>query len=62
MLFTGTEATVVPAGTLSKFLGSLKHVAKYPRQGGLYITKMKMKARDPKAAGKQSFTRQGARR
>ena len=44
MLFTATEATVVPAGTLSKFLASIKGTVKYHRKGCLYVTKVKVKA------------------
>jgi hypothetical protein len=61
MLFTATEATVVPAGTLSKFLASLKSTSVvYHRKGGLYVTKVKVKA--PGVNGTSSFTRPGAGR
>ena len=41
ILFTSGEATVVPAGTLSRFLGQVKQQAKYKRQGkGLYLARM----------------------
>ena len=63
-------ATVVPGGTLSKFLGSVRHVANYPRRGGLYVAKMKVRAPgtratrrpNPKKPGAQGFGRQGAKR
>ncbi len=60
MLFTKTGGTVVPAGTLSRFLASIRAVAHYPRRGGLYVAKMK--ARDPRTAKRSGFTRPGAKR
>ncbi len=46
MLYTKGYAVVVPAGALSKFLGSVKHIATYRRKpGGLYLAKMKVRAR-----------------
>ena len=70
VLYTKLGATVVPDGALSKFLGMVRHVAKYPRRGGLYVAKMKVRppgARaprkpNPKRPGAQGFGRQGARR
>ena len=62
MLFTKGVGVVVPEGTLSKFLGSIKQVANYPRKGGLYVSKMK--AKQPKSVDKaknQGFGRPGAR-
>ena len=54
VLFTETEAVVVPAGTLSKYLGMIKRIAEYKRKGGLYVAKMKIRKRvspnSPKAA------------
>ena len=54
VLFTETEAVVVPAGTLSKPMGSIKRIAEYKRKGGLYVAKMKIRRRvqpgSPKAA------------
>ena len=58
ILFTAGEATVVPEGSLSRFLGQVRAVAKYPRLGGLYVAKMKAKA--PRK--KSGFTRQGPKR
>ena len=55
ILYTKSEATVVPAGTLSKYMDSIATVAKYPRKGGLYIAEMKAKA----PGSGPSFTRQG---
>ena len=60
MLFTADGATVVPAGALSRFLGSVRRVANYPRRGGLYVAKMK--AKDPKIATTAGFARAGNRR
>ena len=45
VLFTDTEAVVVPKGTLSKFLGAIQRVATYKRKGGLYVAKMKIRQR-----------------
>ena len=60
MLFTATEATVVPAGALSKFLASIKGTVQYHRKGGLYVTKVKVKA--PGTSASSSFTRPGVSR
>jgi hypothetical protein len=61
VLFTKGEATVVPAGALSQFLGAVRHIAKYKRDGGLYLAKMKVRVRrDGKPANKPGFGRQGA--
>ncbi len=70
VLFTKGVATVVPEGALSRFLGTVWHIAEYRRNGGLYLTKMK--ARDPKstdehrddkpANNNSGFGRQGAMR
>ena len=60
MLFTATEATVVPAGTLSKFLASIKGTVKYHRKGGLYVTKVKVRA--PGTSASSGFTRPGVSR
>ena len=63
VLFTETEAVVVPAGALSKFLGSLKKVAAYKRKGGLYVAKMKIRKRvNPDSASASPFGRQGSSR
>ncbi len=62
ILFTSGEATVVPAGALSKFIGQVKQQAKYKRKGkGLYVARMyarrpKKAPEKPKPAG---FGRQG---
>ena len=60
VLFTKHGGVVVPAGTLSRSLGSVKALAKYPRKGGLYVSKMR--ARNPKGNKKSSFIRPGANR
>ncbi len=59
MLFTKGMGYVVPEGALSKFLGSIRTVARYPRRGGLYVAKMK--AKDPRRAKRSSFTRPGGK-
>ena len=69
VLFTKGEATVVPAGALSRFLGNIRHIATYPRRGGLYVAKMKVRAPgargqkrpSPKKPGAQGFRRLGAK-
>ena len=60
MLFTKHGAVVVPEGALSRFLGSIRALARYPRRGGLYVAKMK--ARKPRTANRPGFTRPGAKR
>ncbi len=65
ILYTKDAAVVVPAGALSKFLGSVKHIATYRRKpGGLYLAKMKARAR--RRAGNQPpdspFGGQGTKR
>jgi len=60
MLFTATEATVVPAGALSKFLASIKGTVQYHRKRGLYVTKVKVKA--PGTSASSSFIRPGVSR
>ena len=54
MLFTNGEAVVVPEGSLSKFLGSLKVVARYPRKGGLYFAKMRVRVAGAKTYSEAS--------
>ena len=58
VLFTQKTCIVVPAGALSRFLKHCRRVAEYPRKGGLYVAKMKLKTPKPES----SFTRQGAGR
>ena len=62
VLFTKGEAVVVPDGALSRFLGTIKAIAKYPRKGGLYVAKMRVKNPRPKPATASGFGRQGTRR
>ena len=70
MLYTQGVATVVPAGSLSKYLDKVRQIARYPRRGGLYVAKMKVRARGrrpspkpkPERAPAQGFGRQGAKR
>ena len=61
VLFTKGEAVVIPEGSLSKFLGSIRVSARYKRQGGLYVATVR--ARNPNAKPKaQGFGGPGARR
>ncbi len=64
ILFTKGEAVVVPEGALSRFLGSVRQLAKYRRKGGLYVAKMKARNPNPKPkpGTASSFGRQGPRR
>jgi transcription antitermination factor NusG len=62
VLFTKGEAVVVPDGALSRFLGTIKAIAKYPRKGGLYVARMRVKNPRPKPATASGFGRQGTRR
>ena len=48
ILTTKRGAVVVPDGALSRYLASVRHVAKYPRRGGLYVAKVEV--RTPAAA------------
>ncbi len=64
MLYTNTCGYVVPEGTLSRFLANINVIAKYPRRGGLYVAKMKVRRPRPKpapTAAKSSFSRPGRR-
>ena len=49
VLFIKGGATVVPQGSLSRYLKDVKHLAAYPRRSGLYVSKMT--ARNPKRVG-----------
>ena len=63
VLFTESEAVVVPAGSLSRFLGAIKRLAEYKRKGGLYVAKMKVRRRIQSSDAKASpFGRQGTKR
>ena len=58
MLYTGTEAVVVLAGALSMSLAGCKRLATYPRVGGLYVARVKV--RNPnrdEAVKSDDFTR-----
>ena len=50
MLFTDTEAYVVPKGTFSDLIASVRVFAKYPRKGGLYTAKVRVKDPNRKPA------------
>ena len=61
MLFTNGVGVVVPAGALSQFLGQVRQVAKYPRSGGLYVSKMKVRKPKPSGPKDTGFGRPGAK-
>ena len=44
MLYTDEEAVVVPKGSLSKFLAQCQRLATYPRVGGLYVARVKVRS------------------
>ena len=54
MLFMKDQAVIVPAGTFSRLLASVKPLVRYKRSGGLYVAKMKARSRPA-----SSFTRPG---
>ena len=58
ILFTKGEATVVPGGSLSKYLKYCKKLAAYQRSGGLYLGKMKIRVPRSKP-GDRTFGRPG---
>ena len=73
MLFTKECGFVVPAGAFNKILDKIKHIAEYPREGGLYVAEMIVKDPDqdsgpgvapsPKSDGRPTpFTRPGQSR
>ena len=73
MLFTRRGAVVVPEGVFDQILAQCEIIAKYPRKGGLWVAKMKVRApastmkfpaKQPDADGpaKSSFGRQGVQR
>jgi hypothetical protein len=63
VVFTETEAVVVPAGSLSRYLGMIKRIADYKRKGGLYVAKMKVRRRISPSSPKASpFGRPGDKR
>ncbi len=43
MLFTKECGFVVPAGVFKEILDKVKHIAEYPREGGLYVAEMIVK-------------------
>ncbi len=66
MLYTKHEGIVLPEGALSQFLGLLaakgvKPLARYQREGGLYVATMKVRASntDPRKAKTPVFPRPG---
>ena len=63
VLFPQTEAVAVPAGTLERFLGTIRRLAEYKRKGGLYVAKMKVRKRvQPGKPTASPFGRQGEKR
>ena len=65
MLFTKKGGTVVPAGVFDEIMATVKRVAEYPREGGLYVAKMVIKdpdAKNPSTARPTTFAGQGAGR
>ena len=75
MLYMKGEAVVVPEGTFSRFLGSVKPIMRYKRDGNLYTAKFRVRdpravartvkpksGRPPRPAGKPGFGGQGSRR
>ena len=52
MLYKKGCAYVVPEGVFDKILAQVAHVATYPRSGGLYVAKVKV--RDPRGAKSKS--------
>ena len=56
MLFTEEEGVVVPKGTFAALLATVKAVARYPRENGLYVAEVEVKAADEPES---SFTRPG---
>jgi hypothetical protein len=63
ILHTAKGAVVVPGGALSRYLKHTKVLAKYPRKGGLYMAKYKIRAPKRNTGDKQpGFTRQGTKR
>ncbi len=63
VLHTAKGAVVVPAGSLSKHVTKAMIMARYPRKGGLYLARYRVRApRRPGAAKPAGFTRQGPQR
>ena len=46
-LFTETEGIVVPKGTFAHLLANVVAVARYPRENGVYVAEMDVKANEP---------------
>ncbi len=60
MLFKKGCAYVVPEGAFDKVLAVTPKVAEYPREGGLWVTEMVVKAPEADPAAAASFAGQGA--
>ena len=54
MLFTEDFGVVVPAGVFDEVLKTCKRIATYPREGGLYVAEMIVKA--PNTGSPTPFT------
>ena len=62
MLFTKKCGFVVPAGVFDAILAKVKHVAEYPREGGLYVAEMIVKDPEQPDDRPAPFTRPGQSR
>ena len=47
MLFTAGMGYVVPAGVFNEVLANCRHIAEYPREGGLWVSEMAVKLPEP---------------
>ena len=47
MLFTQHMGYVVPKGVLKEILATCRHIAEYPREGGLWVSEMTVKIPQP---------------
>ena len=47
MLFTKDMGYVVPKGVFGEVLNKCRHIAKYPREGGLWVGEMTVKILQP---------------
>ena len=64
-LFTKKCGFVVPAGVFDEILKKVKHIAEYPREGGLYVAEMTCmdpEAKSEPSGGPATFAGRGASR
>ena len=47
MLFTKDMGYVVPKGVFDEVLANCRHIAEYPREGGLWVSEMRVKMPQP---------------